>query len=60
MSDMVATPSRLTLAPIKTPEGKTTNERRIRTFLWDNPELRRAFREAKDREVSRKNEKTRS
>lgn len=29
--------------------GKEVKEGHIRTFLWDNPEIREAFRTAKDR-----------
>lgn len=58
MSNLVATPSRLSFAPVKNAQGKIVNERKIRTFLWDNPEMRRAFREAKDKEMQRKNERT--
>ena len=35
-----------------TPKGH--KEKTIRTFLWDSPEIRKAFREAKIKEDKRK------
>jgi hypothetical protein len=44
------TPSKKTFREIGTHQGKVQVEPQIRTFLWDNPEVRRAFKEAKDKE----------
>lgn len=41
--DGTVTKSRRVYAEVKTRTGKTQKEGRIRTFLWDNPELRKAY-----------------
>ena len=39
---------------VKEVSGKTHFEKSIRSFLWDNPELRRAFREAQKKELAKR------
>ena len=44
---------------VRTPARSAKGDRSggLRRFLWDNPELRRAFREAKEREEARRSKK---
>lgn len=44
----LVTPGRLVRSEGVPGGRKVVNE--VRTFLWDNPEIRRAFREASERE----------
>lgn len=50
---MVNTPARQAVVEKVLPGGKVVKDRELRVFLWDNPELRRAFREASLREQAR-------
>lgn len=43
-----------TITKSRTSYNKETRTASTKTFLWDNPELRKAFREANEKEKSRR------